>query len=92
MVLIPKGTTETRGIVLLETLWKVVESLIDTRLLASLQFYDVQHVFRTIRGTGEAIMELNIAQELVILYHNPLFLFSLDLRKAYDTVDRKDLL
>ena len=35
MVLILKGTTDTRGIGLLETLWKVVEALIDT-CLASL--------------------------------------------------------
>ena len=36
LVLIPKGTTKTRGIGLLETLWKVVEALIDTCLRASL--------------------------------------------------------
>ena len=30
LVLIPKGTNVTRGIGLLETLWKVVEVLIDT--------------------------------------------------------------
>ena len=30
LVLITKETTDTRGIVLLETLWKVVEALIDT--------------------------------------------------------------
>ena len=36
MVLIPKGATNTRGIGLLETLCKVVEDLIDTRICASL--------------------------------------------------------
>ena len=36
LVLIPKGTTDTRFVGLLETLWKVVEALIDTRLCASL--------------------------------------------------------
>ena len=30
LVLIPKGTTYTRDIGLLETLWKVAEALIDT--------------------------------------------------------------
>ena len=34
LVLIPKGTTDTRVIGLLETLWKVVEALIDTFLHA----------------------------------------------------------
>ena len=36
LVLIPKGNTDIRGIGLLETLWKVVEALLDTCLRASL--------------------------------------------------------
>ena len=36
LVLIPKGTTDTRGIGLLDTLWKLVEALIDTCLHASM--------------------------------------------------------
>ena len=62
LVLIPKRNTDTRGISLLETLWKVVEALIDTRLRARLQIQDVLHGFRYGRGTGAAIMELKIAQ------------------------------
>ena len=46
LVLIPKGTMNTRGIGLLDTLWKVIEALIDTRLRASLQFHDVIYGFR----------------------------------------------
>ena len=41
LVLIPKGITNTRGIGLLETLWKVMGTLINNRLCASLQMYDV---------------------------------------------------
>ena len=37
LVQIPKGTADTRGIGLMEALWKVVEELIDTCLRASLQ-------------------------------------------------------
>ena len=47
LVLIPKGVTDTRGMNLLETLWKVVETLVDTRLCASLQMHDVLHRFRS---------------------------------------------
>ena len=64
LVLIPKGTTDTRGISLLETLWKVVEALIKACLRASLHMHDVLHRFRAGRGTGAAIMELKIPQEL----------------------------
>ena len=88
LVLIPKLVTNTWGIGLLETLWKVVEDLIDTRLRASLQMQDVLHRFRDGRGTGTAIMELMLAQELSSIDQSPLFLVFLDLRKAYDTVDQ----
>ena len=33
-------------------------------------------------------MELKLAQDLSRVYQDPLFLVFLDLRKAYDTVDR----
>ena len=92
MVLIPKGTTDTRGIGLLETLWKVVEALIDTRLRTILQLNGVLNGFRARRGAGTAIMELNLAQELASIDQDPLLLVFLDLRKAYDTVGRERLL
>ena len=65
LVLMTKVTTDTLGIGLLETLWKVVEALIDTRLRASLNMHDTLHGFRDGRGTGTAIMELKLSQELV---------------------------
>ena len=55
LILIPKGTTDTRGIGLLETLWKVVEVLIDTCLRASPQMHKTLHRFREKRGTGMGI-------------------------------------
>ena len=86
MVLIIKGTTYTWGIGLLETLWKLVEALIETRLCANLQFHEVLHGFRAGRGTGRDIMELKIAQELSRIDHDPHFMVFLDLRKAYSTM------
>ena len=52
LVLLTKGTTNTRDIGLLEILWKVLEVLIDTHLHASLQLHDVLHGFRAGRGVG----------------------------------------
>ena len=88
LVIIPKSTTDTHFIGLLETLWKVVEALIYTRLIASIQFHDVIHRFWEERGMGTAIMDLNIVQELASVDHDLLFLVFLDLWKAYATVDR----
>ena len=87
LALITNETTRTRGIDLLETLRKVTEVLIDTRLRYSLQMHDVLHRFRSRRGTGTTIMELNLAQELPSIEQDPLFLVFLDLWKSYDTVD-----
>ena len=92
LVLIPEGTTNTGGISLLETLWKVVEALIDNCLRAILQMHDVLHRFMTEIWTGTATMELNLAQELSKIDQDPLFLVFLDLRKAYNTVDQECLL
>ena len=88
MVLIPKGNTDTQGIGLLEMLWKVVESIIDTHLWSSIQFHNVLHRFRAGWGKRTATIEIKIAQELASVDQYPLFLRFLDLRKAYDTVDR----
>ena len=92
LLLIPKGTTYTRGIGLPETLWKVVEALIDTRLRASLQFHDVLHRIQAGRGIGTAIMYMNLAQDLASVYHDPLFLVFVDLRKACETAYRDRLI
>ena len=88
MVLIPKGNTDTWGIGLLDTLWKVVEALIDTCLSTTFQLYNILRKFRVGRGTGTNIMELNLAQDIAIIDHNPLFLVSLYIRNTYSTVDR----
>ena len=92
LVLIPKGKTDIRGILLLETLWKLVELIIDTRLRSRLQFRNVLHGFRAGRGTWMAIMELKIMQEPSCVYHDPIFLLFLDFHKAYNTVYRNRLL
>ena len=88
MVLVPKGTRDTRGIVLQDTLSKVEEAIIDTRLRASLQFHGVLHRLRTERKTSTATMELKLAHYVTKINHNPLLLLLIDLRKSYNTVHR----
>ena len=79
LVLIPKGNTDTRGIRLMETLWKVVEAIIDTRNRSSIQFHDVLHWFLAGGVTGASTMEFKIVQDLVSIYQDPLFLVFIDL-------------
>ena len=70
----------------------MVEALIDTCLKQALQMHDFLHGFRSRRGTGTAIMELKLDQELDSIGQYPFFLVFLDLRKAYDTVDQEHVL
>ena len=61
LFLISKENMDTRGIGLLESLWKVVEELIDTRPRASFRLHNVLHWFHAGRRMGTAILELNLA-------------------------------
>ena len=88
LVLIPKGNTNLWGIILLETLWKVAEAIIDTNTRASIRFHYVLHGFRMGRITGTAILELKVAQELASVDQDPLFLVFMYVLKAYVTVNR----
>ena len=72
--------------------WKVVEAIIDSNIRVSIHFHEVLYGFQARRGTGTTIMELNIYQELAILDQYSLFLVFLDLRKAYNNVDRGRLI
>ena len=82
LILTPKVNADTWGIGLLDIARKVVEAVIDTCIKTVVQFHDVLHRFCAERGTGTIIMELKLAQELVSVDQDPLFLVFLDLRKA----------
>ena len=59
MVQIPKGNADTRGMGLLEVVWKVVELVNYNRIKTVVQFHDVLHGFRAGRGGGNCN---NVAQ------------------------------
>ena len=75
----------------MEVLWKVVGKILDSRLRA-IQFHDMLHGSVAFRGTGTAIIEAKLFQELTSIHQVPAFEIFIDLRKAYDTVDRARLL
>ena len=92
LVLITKYNTDNRGISLLESLWKVVKAIIDTRLRSSISFQNILHVFHMGRLMETDILDIKLSQKLASIDHDPLFLVFLDLHKSYDTVDRGHLL
>ena len=87
VVLLPKGGGDFRGIGLLEPFWKVIEIIMDGRL-KSIELHDCLHGFLAGRGTGTAITEVKLTQQLAYLDQAPLYGIFIDLRKAYDAMDR----
>lgn len=88
MVLLPKPDGGVRGIGLLDVVWKLVMKILDIRIQKNVAFHDVLHGFRHKRGTGTAIIEAKLAQELAAFHQEAFYEIFLDLKKAYDTVDR----
>ena len=77
LFIIPKDSTDTWRIGMLEVMWKVVEGLIYNHVKAAVKFHYVLHGFHAGRGAATAIMELKIAQDLESVYQDPSLWFSL---------------
>ena len=88
MVLLPKGGGDYQGIGLLEPLWKVVERIMD-RQLNALPLHEALHGCRNGHGMGTAILETKLEQQLVHLEQEPFSGVFLDLKKAFDAMDRE---
>ena len=82
MVLTPKGGGEYRCIGMVETIWKVCTSIMNSRLQSSIVLYVVLHGYRQGRGTRIAIMEAKLEQQLAGIVHEQLFQVFIDVRKA----------
>ena len=80
--LLPKINVETQGTSQLKVLWKVVKAIIDTRVKMPVKFHYILHGFHAQQGTGTAIMELNMAQEVAVIDQDPLLLVLLECIKA----------
>jgi len=52
------------GIGLLEIVWKLITSIVDAMMKAKVEFHDVLHGFQAERGTGTAIIEAKLLQQL----------------------------
>ena len=82
MLLIPKGSREYRGIGLVENILKVCTTIINIRFRSSIVLHDGLHNFIQGRGTGTAIMEAKLEQQLAGIVHDPLSQVFLDVREA----------
>ena len=89
VVMITKGGGNNfRGIELVEVPWKEISSIINHRILSSIQFHDALHGFSAGRGTWTATLEENMLQQLIAMREMALNYISLELRKAYGDLYR----
>ena len=89
---LPKRDGGHRGIGLLETIWKLVQAIIDNRIKKAIKFHDALHGFCFRRGTGTALIEMKLHRELADMLGKILYQVFLDLKKAFDTINRERLL
>jgi hypothetical protein len=87
IVLLPKEGVDYCGIGLLEPFWKVVEKIM-VRRLTLIEFHDCLHGGLPKRGTGTALIEVKLAQQLAWCNQCHLCDIHVDLKKAYDAIDR----
>jgi hypothetical protein len=88
VVLIPKGGGDFCGIGLLDPIWKVLERIMGLRL-DSIDLHDTLHGCRAHRGTGTTVIEAKLAQQLLYLELRPFYGVFLDLKKAFNAMDRE---
>jgi hypothetical protein len=91
IALLPKGGGDYRGIGLLEPFWKVVEK-ITVAQLALIKFHDGLHGGLPGRGMGTATIEARLAQSLAWRNQCLLYQIYVDLKKAYNALDREQTL
>jgi hypothetical protein len=71
-VLIPKDGGDYCGIGLLEPIWKVIERVID-KWLEAIALHDSLHGYRNGRGTGTAVIETKLTQQLARIEQAPFY-------------------
>jgi hypothetical protein len=91
IVLLSKEGGDYRGIGLLDLFWKAMEKIMVAQF-ALIKFHDSLHDGLAKRGTGTATIEVKLHQGLAWRDQCPLYQIYLDLKKAYDTIDREQTL
>jgi hypothetical protein len=88
VILIPKGGGNYHGIGLLELIWKIIECVMDRRQNA-IKLHESLHRCQNGRGTGTAVIEAKLTQQLAHLEQRPFYGVFLDLKKAFDAIDQE---
>ena len=89
LIAIPKGDNgDFRGIGLVDTLWKVISSIINNRLQHAYPFHGFLHSFRPLIGMETTITEVKLLLDEGLVTERPIFEVFINFQKAFDTVRR----
>ena len=78
MLLIPNSGWWYRGMFLLEVIWKVCVSIVNSRLRQTITLHDVLHGFRKGRGKGMESIEEKMEQQIAGIVHEQLLQVFID--------------
>ena len=73
---------------MVDTIGKVCTSILNSGLQRFIVINDVLQGFRQGRGTGTAITEAKLEEQLAGIFHVPFFQVFINVRKFYDSLDR----
>ena len=82
-----KGRGDYHGIGLLEPIWKVLKRIMDHRL-NTIELHDCLHGCCSNHGTGTKVIKAKMVQQLSYFELKPFYEVFLNLRKAFDSMDR----
>jgi hypothetical protein len=88
VLVIPKGGGDYHGIGLLEPIWKVIKWVMDKRLEA-IALRDSLHGCCNGRGTGTVVIKAKLTQQLAHIEQAPFYGVFIDLKKAFNAMDRE---
>jgi len=89
LVLIPKAKPgKVHGISLLESVWKLITTIIHLRLTKHIPFLKALHGFVANRGCSTAGIEAKLSMQYMFRIGQPYYQLFLDVSKAYDALDR----
>ena len=85
--LIPYKNGNSRGIGLVEVLWKMVTEIMNFFLMVVIQFHNTLHGFRIVGGTGTTSCEAKLLQQLMDMMEKVIYEIFVDLDKTYGSLD-----
>ena len=87
VILLPKGGGEYCGIGLVGVIWKVIFTIIDQRLVESIVFHNVLHMFIVWKETRTATLRAKIFQEITGMQKEVLYEIFVYIYKANDALE-----